>query len=141
MEKILFFFFGNNIDICCRKILASTLFFFIMAPKTSLIVLIFFITLVNRKLLFPTKYISKKDISGLIFFRVFIFFFYCPIALEIFDINFPHTRDNYSNIFTSIFIIFSTILSQISNFSLRYSTRLRRRVAGLLRNTQRRYFY
>lgn len=60
MGKIFFFCFGNNVDICYKKILALTLFLSIIAPKTSLVVLIFFVRLMDRKLLFLTRYISKR---------------------------------------------------------------------------------
>lgn len=90
--EILFFLFSNDIDTYYKKILATTLFLSTMAPKTSLIVLIFFISLMNRKLLFSTKYISKKNVNKLIFLKVFFLFFNWSITLKALSIYHSYTR-------------------------------------------------
>ena len=92
IREVFFYFFGNDVNICYRKILVLTLFLSTMAPKTFVVVLIFFIGLVDGRLLFSTKYISKGGVNRLIFFKVFIFFFCWPVTLEIPSINLSYIK-------------------------------------------------
>lgn len=88
------------------------MFFSTMAPETSLVILVFFISLVDEKLLFFTKCISKKSVSKFIFFKVFILFFGCFVVLEIFGINLSNAR---RQLLTFSLMMFSTISSQVSS--------------------------
>ena len=72
MRKVLFFILNTNTDIYYREVLASTLLLSTIIPKTFLVVLITFISLVSKRFLFLIRYISKRSVSKLIIFRVFI---------------------------------------------------------------------
>lgn len=72
IKEVFFFLLVNNIDIYCREILASTLFLSIIAARTALVVWISFVGLVDRRLLFSTKYVSRGGVSRLIFPGVLI---------------------------------------------------------------------
>lgn len=76
----------------CKRVVATT-FLALLALKISLlVVLILFISLalVGRRLLvLTTRYVSKKSVSELSSFRVFLLFFCKFIPLETPGINFP----------------------------------------------------
>lgn len=82
-----FLFFGNDINTYYKVILASTLSLFTMMLRTFLVVMIFFVSLVDWKLIFLTRCISKGGVSKLILFGTFIFFFYWFVISKIFSIN------------------------------------------------------
>lgn len=90
VRHIFLLFLLNNVDIYYRKVIVITLFLFFMALKTFLVVWVFFarLALVDQRLLrlFFTRYVSKKNVSGLILSK--ILFFYKSILLETLNINF-----------------------------------------------------
>lgn len=92
IEKILFFFYSNNINTCYSKILALILFPSSIALRMFLVILVYFIGLIDKRLLFFTKYISKRGINRFILPRVLIFLFYQILALEKLGINLLHTK-------------------------------------------------
>lgn len=67
-----------GICICCRGVI-TVIFLAFLVPKTSLLVfLVFFASLAlvsGRLLVFFTKYISRKSVSGLSSFKVLLLFF------------------------------------------------------------------
>lgn len=85
--EIFLFLLGNNINTCYRIVLTLTLPLFIMALRTFLIVLVFFFGLMDGKLLFLTRFVHKRDMSGFILPRIFILCLYLFVALDIFDID------------------------------------------------------
>lgn len=88
--NVIFFFFDNDIETYYREVLAMTLFLLIITLKTFLVVLVFFMVLVGRKLLFPTRYVSKGGVNRFIVPKVLIFILSWLIALEVLTINFLH---------------------------------------------------
>ena len=92
MEKVFFFSFNNDIDICYKRVLIITLLLFTIVPKTFLVVLVIFIGLVGKKLLLSTRYISKGDVSQLIFSRIIIFFLSLLSSSKALGINLLQVR-------------------------------------------------
>lgn len=93
VRKILFFLFRDNINICCKYVLVLTLFLFIMVPRISLVVIVFFVGLMSRRLLFPTRYISERSVSRLIFSGVLILNFCWSVTSKTFSINLLPTKE------------------------------------------------
>lgn len=93
VRKILFFLSRDNINICCKYVLVLTLFLFIMVPRISLVVIVFFVGLMSRRLLFPTRYISERSVSRLIFSGVLILNFCWSVTSKTFSINLLPTKE------------------------------------------------
>lgn len=74
IRKVFFFLFNNDINIYYRRVLTTILSLSIIVPKTFLFVLVLFINLVDRRLLLSIKYISRENVSQLIFSNILIFF-------------------------------------------------------------------
>lgn len=67
MRKVLFFCLSNNVNTCYKEVLVLILSLSNITPRISLVVLDLFINLLGGKLLLLIKYVSRKDISRLIF--------------------------------------------------------------------------
>lgn len=89
--KNIFFIFldGIGISINCKKAMVTT-FLTPLTPKKFLVILVFLASLAlmgKRLLVFATKYISRRSVSGLNSFGVFSVFFYGFVPLRILQIN------------------------------------------------------
>lgn len=68
-------------------------------PKTFLLVLDLFIGLIDRRLLFLTKYIGEGDVGGFILPKVLIFFFCRSVTWKILSVNILYTREQLQQCF------------------------------------------
>lgn len=86
----IFFFFFDDIGTYSKKVMTVTLSLSLMS-EILLVILILLASLVpmGGRLLgaFLTKYISKRSVSKLIFFRVLLFFFCELVSLKKLGIN------------------------------------------------------
>ena len=68
---------GVGISTRCRRVVAMTLSLSFAVPETSLVVLVYLRisekSLLSEKWLFPTRYVSRGGVGGLILFRVLLF--------------------------------------------------------------------
>lgn len=94
LEDIFFFLFDNvGISICCRGVMATT-FLAVLVPKTSLMVLVFLasLILVDGRLVFATKYVSKKSVSRFGFSKIFFLLVCRLVSLETPWIYLPNVK-------------------------------------------------
>ena len=79
LGNVLLFLFGNNIDTRSRRVGVMTLSLSSTAPGTLLVLLVILWVggggLLGSRLLFPTRYVSRGEVSGLIHSRVLFLFF------------------------------------------------------------------
>ena len=113
MRLIFFFLFDKNVDIYYRKVLALTLFLSTTTLRTYLVILVFFVSLalVDEKLLLPIKYVSRGDVSRLIFFKVLILLFCWNHNLS----DTWHQSFGYLKVVVAMLLLLHQWLSQLSH--------------------------
>lgn len=87
---LVFRLFDSGVNTYYKGVLASTLSLSTMVSRIFLVVLVRFISLalIAKRWLVPTRYISRKDVSGFILLKVFILLFCLFVLLETVGIDF-----------------------------------------------------
>lgn len=84
LKNVLLFLFNNvGVSIYCKAVMAMILLA-LLAPKISWAVLILLasLVLVGGRLMFATRYVSRRSVKELSPSRIFFFLFYRPVLSE-----------------------------------------------------------
>lgn len=87
LGDIFYYFFDSiGVSIRCRGVMATTTLLDLLAPKTSLLVVLVFLASLalvgGRLLVFATRCINGRNVSGHSLFGVFLLFFCRLVPLE-----------------------------------------------------------